>query len=223
MPYCRKCGLSLSEAATFCPTCGEPVDAPRRDPGQPTTPAVSQSATPHSDCRTAMQPPSQPLVQAPQAAGVAGAATSKKPPALARVVAAVVMLLLLWGLGTVILHAMGCNANGTIATPGDWTTATTLHSSDALGAYGALTSQPFTTTNEVRVVLSIPRGQATDEVLGTIVPASEANNVAYMNGESVSVSKTFDTDMVSGLNGTYVLQVAEPGLQQWSMEIQTSP
>lgn len=235
MPFCRNCGLSVTESATFCATCGEPVDVPRRDAGQPAetpppaTPPMSttvdapQLETSQDDATKPAELPPQPLAQVPQATPPAGGAQAQKPPAWATVLGVVIILAVMWGLGSLILHAMGCNANGTIATPGDWTTATTLNSSDPRDPNGILTSQPFTTTNKVRVIFSIPRGDSIDSMLGMIVPASEANNVAYMDGEVVSVSKTFDTDMVSGLNGTYVLQVATPGLKEWSMEIQTSP
>lgn len=33
MPYCKNCGKKLSEGASFCASCGQPVDsAPKRDP-----------------------------------------------------------------------------------------------------------------------------------------------------------------------------------------------
>ena len=45
MPYCRSCGLTMSDSATFCATCGALVNAPPpKTPAEPSAPAVVESS-----------------------------------------------------------------------------------------------------------------------------------------------------------------------------------
>jgi hypothetical protein len=219
MAFCRKCGLSMPDDATFCATCGEKVPLQTTDPGQPaeTQPQVASPPAvpiaPDAGAGYAAQPPRPAAVVAPVA--------QPKASPQATIFAVVILLVVVWFGGGAILRAVGLGNSGSAA--GNWTTATTLHSSDPVDSSGVLTSEPFSTTNKVRVVFSIPRGDSMDSIMATIVPADKANDPTYFNGEVVSVSKTFETDEISGLNGTYVLQVLMPGLKEWAMEIQTAP
>jgi hypothetical protein len=135
----------------------------------------------------------------------------------------------------VVVMAVGCGGSGDSGGSGGsggsadtWTKATTLSSSDAPGASGVPTSQPFTTSNRVQLVLDVPSGGALDGVVGSIVPADQAADTssllkALKDAESVVLSKAKSTLVVSGLNGSYVLVLTPPATKEWSVEIQTAP
>jgi len=129
----------------------------------------------------------------------------------------------------VILTVVGCGESGDSGDSGDaWTTATTLSSSDAPGASGVPTSESFTTSNRVQLVLDVPGGGALDGVVGSIVPADQAATTstllkALKTAESVTLSTAKGTTEVSGLSGTYVLVLTPPAMKEWSVEILTAP
>ena len=135
----------------------------------------------------------------------------------------------------VVLTVVGCGGSGDSGGSGGsggsgdtWTKATTLSSSDAPGASGVPTSESFTTSNRVQLVLDVPNGGALDGVVGSIVPADQAADTsslvkALKDAESVVLSTAKNTLVVSGLNGSYVLVLTPPATKEWSVEIQTAP
>ena len=135
----------------------------------------------------------------------------------------------------VVVMAVGCGGSGSSGGSGGsggsgdtWTKATTLSSSDAPGASGVPTSESFTTSNRVQLVLDVPNGGALDGVVGSIVPADQAADTsslvkALKDAESVVLSTAKNTLVVSGLNGSYVLVLTPPATKEWSVEIQTAP
>ena len=135
----------------------------------------------------------------------------------------------------VVLMVAGCGGTGESADSGEsaaagdtWTNATTLSSSDAPGASGVPTSQSFTTSGRVRLVLDVPGGGALDGVVGSIVPADQAGDTssllkALKNADSVTLSVAKNEVVVTGLDGAYVLVLTPPAVKEWSVEIQTAP
>ena len=104
---------------------------------------------------------------------------------------------------------------------GSWQTITSLSASDPQTDAG-LISEPFTSAGKLKLVLDMPQGDTLDGVLGTIIPASAAGDPssAILDGETVSLNKTLNTQEVSGLSGSYVLVVPMAGLKAWTIEIQ---
>lgn len=104
---------------------------------------------------------------------------------------------------------------------GGWTTFATLDSSAPADTYGNIQSAPFEASGKTRFVLDMPGAESTDGLAATVVPADKANDPTYMNGESIVMNATFNTDEVNLPAGSYVLQVLMPGLQKWTVAIQS--
>ena len=86
MPYCRTCGLTMSDSATFCPTCGTLVNAPPPEtPAQP-SPPVSPVASPSPQT---VNPPPQ-LQSTPTPSG------GPRPIAILVGVCIVVLVIIVW-------------------------------------------------------------------------------------------------------------------------------
>ena len=133
MPYCRNCGLTMSDAATFCPTCGAIVSAPPpkpETPAQPSPPALTPPQT--------VGPPPE-LQSPPTASG------GPRPLAILAGVCIVVLVIIVWA-------AFSKSANdNTGAGPADTTNAaapgvmTTVFTWPGGGAGNDIrNSQPFT-------------------------------------------------------------------------------
>jgi len=109
-------------------------------------------------------------------------------------------------------------------TSGAWTTLTTLSSTDPVNETGLLVSEEFTAAGEVRVVLDMPGGEELSGVVGTLIPAgAEVTVDAASEGEPVTVAAAAPKQVISGLDGAYVLVVSVSTGDAWSVDIQTKP
>lgn len=107
---------------------------------------------------------------------------------------------------------------------GAWTTLTTLSSTDPANETGLLVSEEFTAAGEVRVVLDVPGGEEFSGVVGTLIPAgAEVTVDAASEGELVTVAAADPKQVISGLDGAYVLVVSVSTGDAWSLDIQTKP
>ncbi|MHB8868556.1 MAG: hypothetical protein ACYC6T_13170 [Thermoleophilia bacterium] len=118
----------------------------------------------------------------------------------------------------------------TAPTDDAWTTIATLRSSDAPwnDMPGILISEPFVVTGEVQVVLDMPDAGDMDGVIAAIVPADKATDVSALlsalgDAAIVTMMPAALTQVVSGLDGTYVLVNSVPSEKEWSLEVQTKP
>jgi len=117
-----------------------------------------------------------------------------------------------------------------VPTGESWTTVATLRSSDPAwqGMNGLLVSSPFTTTDEVRVVLDMPNAERTDGIVGVIIPADKTTDArellgALRDGLAVTMIAAAPVQVFSGLDGTYVLVQSVPVSKAWSLDVQTRP
>lgn len=103
-----------------------------------------------------------------------------------------------------------------------WTTVTTLSSTDPTNDMGLLVSEEFTASGDVQLVLDMPEGEETDGVIAAFLPADEPITVeAGAQAESVALPVGLPPQVVSGLDGSYVLLVTPSTTKAWSVEIQT--
>jgi hypothetical protein len=105
-----------------------------------------------------------------------------------------------------------------------WTTVMTLNSTDPTNDMGLLVSEEFTVGGDVQVVLDMPEGEETDGVIAAFLPAGEPITVdSATNAESVALAVALPTQVVAGLDGTYVLLATPSTTKPWSLEVQTQP
>jgi hypothetical protein len=105
-----------------------------------------------------------------------------------------------------------------------WTTVTTLRSDDPTNEIGALVSEAFTVTGEVRLVLDMPDGEDAEGLIAAILPAGEEITVDLVReSESVPVAVVLPDPTVDGLDGSYVVLATPSTDKAWSLEIQTKP
>lgn len=110
------------------------------------------------------------------------------------------------------------------APSGQWTTVATLSSTDPTDDIGALVSEQFTTSDEIRLVLDMPEGGDIDGVVGAVIPADEDVSIeSVAQGEAVTLPASVPEQVISGLDGAYVFVVTVPTTKAWSVEIQTRP
>ncbi len=127
-------------------------------------------------------------------------------------------------------EAPGTETSTTAPAADTWTTVATLRSDGQPwnDMPGILISEPFTVAGEVQVVLDMPDAGSTDGVIAVIVPADKATDVTALLGAigdapSVALLGMASTQVVSGLDGTYVLVNSVPTEKGWSLEVQTKP
>ena len=109
-----------------------------------------------------------------------------------------------------------------------WTTVATLTSGDEpwQDIAGILVSKPFEATGEVQVVMEVPDGGQLEGVIAVIVPAEQmADHRTLMTGirqgESVMLVGAQPTQVVTGLEGSFVLVNAVPSAHDWTLTVQT--
>ncbi len=103
-----------------------------------------------------------------------------------------------------------------------WTTVTTLRSTDAPDDLGLMVSQEFTASGDVQLVLDMPEGAETDGVVVAILPAGEPITVqSASTAETVALPVGAPSQVVSGLDGTYVILVTPSATEAWSVDVQT--
>jgi hypothetical protein len=105
-----------------------------------------------------------------------------------------------------------------------WTTATTLNSTDPASEIGLLVSEEFAAAGDVRIVLDMSGAGELAGVVGTLIPAgAEVTVDAASEGEPVTVAAAAPKQVISGLDGRYVLVVSVSTGDAWSLDIQTKP
>ena len=132
----------------------------------------------------------------------------------------------------VVMVAVSCGRTddhtGEKIGPEAWTTVATLTSSDApwQGIAGILVSKPFEATGEVQVVMAMPDGGQLEGVIAVIVPVEQAADhrtlmAGVRQGESVMLVGAQPAQVVTGLEGSFVLINAVPSAHDWTLAVQT--
>lgn len=108
-----------------------------------------------------------------------------------------------------------------------WKTVATLRSSDTpfQELDNILISDPFTANGDVRIVMEMPEAGRVDGVVAMLLPAEKATDLstilrAIPEGVSVTVIGAAPQQVVSGLQGTYVLINTVPAPREWTLEVQ---
>ena len=104
----------------------------------------------------------------------------------------------------------------------EWTTVATLSSTDPTNDMDLHVSEEFTVSGDAQLVLDMPDGGDTDGVIAAIQKAGEPITVeAGAEAESAALAGAMPTQVVSGLDGSYVLLVTPASTKAWSVEVQT--
>jgi len=104
----------------------------------------------------------------------------------------------------------------------EWTTVATLSSTDPTNDMDLHVSEEFAVSGDAQLVLDMPDGGDTDGVIAAFLVAGEPITVeAGTNAESVALAGALPTQVVSGLDGSYVLLVTPASTKAWSVEVQT--
>ena len=104
----------------------------------------------------------------------------------------------------------------------EWTTVTTLTSTDPTNDMDLHVSEEFTVSGDVQLVLDMPDGGDVDGVIAAFLPAGEPITVeAGAKAESAALAGALPTQIVTGLDGDYVLLVTPSTDKAWSVEVQT--
>jgi len=105
-----------------------------------------------------------------------------------------------------------------------WTTVATLRSTDPANDMGLHVSEEFAVSGDAQLVLDMPEGEEVEGVIAAFLPAGEPITVeAGANAESAALAVGLPTQVVSGLDGSYVLLVTPSTTKAWSVEVQTQP
>ncbi len=105
---------------------------------------------------------------------------------------------------------------------GEWTTVATLSSTDPTNDMDLHVSDEFTVSGDAQVVLEMPKGGDTDGVIAAFLVAGEPiTPEAGAKAESVVLAGALPTQIVSGLDGDYVLLVTSGSTKAWTVEVQT--
>jgi ABC-type glycerol-3-phosphate transport system substrate-binding protein len=104
----------------------------------------------------------------------------------------------------------------------EWTTVTTLSSTDPTNEMDLHVSEEFTVSGDAQLVLDMPDGGDTDGVIAALLPAGEPITVeAAGKAESATLVVALPPQVVSGLDGSYVLLVTPASDKAWTVEVQT--
>ena len=128
-----------------------------------------------------------------------------------------------------VLVVAGCGRPGEVETDTDaWTTVAMLRSDDAAwqGMEGMLVSEPFEAEGDVKVVMDMPEGGNMDGVITMIIPADQATDIRTLmggirEGQPVMLVGAAPSQIVTGLDGAYVLVNSVSATHAWSVEIRT--
>jgi hypothetical protein len=103
-----------------------------------------------------------------------------------------------------------------------WTTVATLTSTDATNDMGLHVSEEFTVSGDAQLVLDMPHGGDMDGVIAALLEAGEPITAeAGAAAPSATLAGAFPEQVVSGLDGSYVLLVTPTSGKAWSVEVQT--
>ena len=104
----------------------------------------------------------------------------------------------------------------------EWTTIATFSSNDPKNDMGLHISDEFTVSGDVQVVLDMPDGGDFDGLIAAFLKAGEPITVeAGAEAPSATVGGALPSQVVSGLDGDYVLYVVPTGSKAWTVEVQT--
>jgi hypothetical protein len=104
----------------------------------------------------------------------------------------------------------------------EWTTVASLSSTDPTNDMGLHVSEEFTVNGDAQLVLDMPDGGDTDGVIAAFLPAGEPITVeAGAQAESAALAGALPTQVVGGLDGSYVLLVTPASTKAWTVEVQT--
>jgi len=104
----------------------------------------------------------------------------------------------------------------------EWTTVASLSSTDPTNDMDLHVSEEFTVSGDVQLVLDMPDAGDTDGVIAAFLPAGEPITVeAGAKAESASLVGALPAQVVSGLDGDYVLLVTPSTTKAWTVEVQT--
>jgi len=108
------------------------------------------------------------------------------------------------------------------STAAEWTTVATLSSTDPTNDMDLHVSEEFTVSGDVQLVLDMPDAADTDGVIAAFLTAGEPITVeAGAKAESATLAGALPTQVVSGLDGSYVLLVTPASAKAWSVVVQT--
>ena len=108
------------------------------------------------------------------------------------------------------------------STAAEWTTVATLSSTDRTNDMDLHVSEKFAVSGDVQLVLDMPDAADTDGVITAFLAAGEPITVeAGAKAESAALAGAPPTQVVSGLDGSYVLLVTPASAKAWSVEVQT--
>jgi hypothetical protein len=103
-----------------------------------------------------------------------------------------------------------------------WTTVTTLTSEDPTNDMGLHVSEEFTVSGDAQLVLDMPDGGDMDGVIAALMVAGEPFTAeAGAQAPSAPLAGALPSQVLSGLDGDYVLLVTPTSDKAWSVEVQT--
>ena len=105
---------------------------------------------------------------------------------------------------------------------GEWTTIATLTSDDPTNDMGLHVGEEFTVSGDAQLVLDMPGGGETDGVIAALMVAGEPiTPEAGAQAPSVVLAGARLSEVLSGLDGSYVLLVTPTSEKAWTVEVQT--
>jgi hypothetical protein len=105
---------------------------------------------------------------------------------------------------------------------GEWTTVATLTSDDPTNDMGLHVSDEFAVSGDAQLVLEMPDGGDMDGVIAALMVAGEPFTAeAGAQAPSATLAGALPSDVLSGLDGDYVLLVTPTSDKAWTVEVQT--
>jgi hypothetical protein len=105
---------------------------------------------------------------------------------------------------------------------GEWTTVATLTSDDPTDDMGLHVSEEFTVSGDAQLVLDMPDGGDADGVIAALMVAGEPiTPEAGAQAPSAVLAGARPSEVLSGLDGSYVLLVTPTSDKAWTVEVQT--
>ena len=105
---------------------------------------------------------------------------------------------------------------------GEWTTIATLTSDDPTDDMGLHVSDEFTVSGDAQLVLEMPDGGDMDGVIAALMVAGEPITAeAGAQAPSATLAGALPSQVLSGLDGDYVLLVTPTSDKAWTVEVQT--